>query len=50
MILCALSVGRLEMAFKAAREYPEECKEPRLDIDRRIRKRCRNGCNGKSGG
>ncbi|MBD5549538.1 MAG: acyl-CoA thioester hydrolase, partial [Lachnospiraceae bacterium] len=28
----------VKMAFKAAREYPKECKETRLDIDRRVRK------------
>lgn len=28
----------VKMAFKAAKEYPKECKETRLDIDRRVRK------------
>ena len=34
-----LPIGRglfLKLAFKAAKEYPKECKQTRVDIDRRV--------------
>ena len=38
MILPVFSEAFIKMAFQAARKYPEECKETRMDVDRKIRK------------